>query len=95
MEKSRAAVTNAFSLSPANTDVARAKKVILPKKRTLGSDSSNRTASRRSIGVSELRGKMPATGLPAFVEPMKAMLVDSISAQEIGSTRSSSTVTAP
>jgi bifunctional non-homologous end joining protein LigD len=38
--------------------------------------------NRQSIGVSELRGKMPATGLPPFVDPMKAMLVDSIRSGE-------------
>src|SRR6476619_3259254 len=79
-EKSCAAVTSAFSLSPANTDVAKAKKAILQKKRTIGPDSTQRAVSRQSIGVSAPSAKptRAAVPLPDFVEPMKATLVDSI-----------------
>jgi hypothetical protein len=56
-KKSCAAVTSAFSLSQANTDVAKAKKAILQKKRTIGPDSSQRTVSRQSIGLFKVPGK--------------------------------------
>ena len=77
--KACAAVTSAFSLSPANTDVAKAKKAILQKKRTIGSDSPQRAVSRQSIGVSapSAQPTRAAIPLPDFVEPMKAQLVDS------------------
>jgi bifunctional non-homologous end joining protein LigD len=58
--------------------VARAKKAILQKKRTLGSGSSERTVSRQPFNVSEVSGRIPAAPVPGFVAPMQAMLVDSI-----------------
>jgi bifunctional non-homologous end joining protein LigD len=58
--------------------VAKAKKAILQKKRTIGPDSTQPTVSRQSIGVSKVSARIPAAPLPDFVEPMKALLVDSI-----------------
>ena len=58
--------------------MAKAKKAILQKKRTLGSGSSERTASRQPFNVSEVSGRIPAAPVPGFVAPMQAMLVDSI-----------------
>jgi ATP-dependent DNA ligase len=78
MEKSCAALTSAFSLSPANTHVARAKKAILQKKRTLESVASERAVSCQPFDVSEVTGRIPSARLPCFVAPMQAMLVDSI-----------------
>jgi ATP-dependent DNA ligase len=78
MEKSCAAVGSAFSLSPANTHVARAKTAILQKKRTLGSGSSERTVSRQPFDVSEVSGRISTEPLPGFVAPMQAILADSI-----------------
>jgi ATP-dependent DNA ligase len=72
-------VRSAFSDSPANTHVARAKTAILQKKRTLGSGSSERTVNRQPFEVSEVAGRIPTTtAVPSFVAPMQAMLVDSI-----------------
>jgi ATP-dependent DNA ligase len=78
MEKSCAAVRSAFSFSPANTHVARAKKAILQKKRNLGSGSSERTVSRQPFDVSEVSGRIPTAPVPSFLAPMQAVLVDSI-----------------
>jgi ATP-dependent DNA ligase len=78
MEKSCAAVRSAFSLSPANTHVAGAKKAVLQKKRTLGSGTSERTVHRQPFDVSEVSGRIPTAPVPDFVAPMQAMLVDSI-----------------
>jgi bifunctional non-homologous end joining protein LigD len=77
-KNSCAAVTSAVSLSAANTDVAKAKKAILQKKRTIGPDSTQRTVSRQSIGVSKVSARTPTAPVPGFVAPMQAMLVDSI-----------------
>ena len=38
----------------------------------------DRTASRQSIGVSKVSGRIPTAPVPGFVAPMQAMLVDSI-----------------
>ena len=77
-EKPCVVVRSAFSLSRANIHVARAKKAILQKKRTLGSSSSERTVRRQPFDVSEVSGRIPTAPLPGFVAPMQAMLVDSI-----------------
>jgi bifunctional non-homologous end joining protein LigD len=69
---------SAVSLSPANTDVAKAKKAILQKKRTIGPDSTQRTVTRQSIGVSKVSARIQTAPIPGFVAPMQAMLVDSI-----------------
>jgi bifunctional non-homologous end joining protein LigD len=58
--------------------VAKAKKAILQKKRTIGPDSTQRTVSRQSIGVSKVSARIPTAPVPGFVAPMQAMLVDSI-----------------
>jgi hypothetical protein len=71
-------VTSAVSLSPANTDVAKVKKAILQKKRTIGPDSTQPTVSRQSNGISKVSGRIPTAPLPGFVAPMQAMLADSI-----------------
>jgi bifunctional non-homologous end joining protein LigD len=77
-EKSCAAVRSAFTVWSANTHVARAKKAILQKKRTIGSGSSERTVGRQPFDVSEASGRIPTAPFPSFVAPMQAMLVDSI-----------------
>jgi hypothetical protein len=64
----------AVSLSPANTDVAKAKKAIFQKKRAFGPDSTQRTVTRQSIGVSKVSARIPTAPVPGFVAPMQAML---------------------
>jgi len=71
-------IRSAFSVSPANTHVTRAKKAIVQKKRTLVSGSSERTVNRQPFDVSEVSGKIPIAPVPGFVAPMQAVLVDSI-----------------
>jgi ATP-dependent DNA ligase len=60
--------------------VPKAKKAILPKKRTIGLISTQPPVRRQSIGVSATYAKptRAAIPLPDFVEPMKATLVDSM-----------------
>ena len=61
--------------------MAKAKKAILQKKRTLGSGSSERAARRQPFEiseVSEVSGRAPTAPLPGFVAPMQALVVDSI-----------------
>jgi bifunctional non-homologous end joining protein LigD len=58
--------------------VAKAKKAILQKKRTMGPDSTQRTVSRHSIDVSKVSGRISTANVPDFVAPMQAKLVDSM-----------------
>jgi ATP-dependent DNA ligase len=58
--------------------VAKAKKAILQKKRTIGADSTQPRVTRQSIGVAKVAGRTPAVPVPDFVEPMQAMLVKTI-----------------
>jgi ATP-dependent DNA ligase len=59
-------------------NVARAKKVFLHKKRTLGSGSPERAVRRQPFDVYDVSRRIPTAPLPGFVAPLQAMLVDSI-----------------
>jgi hypothetical protein len=50
----------------------------VPTKKTLGRKIQPAKPRRRAIGISRLPEGLPFAPLPDFVEPMKALLVDSI-----------------